>query len=145
MGSSPMFPTLIQKVKYNKYAYLINHINIALSKKMYSITVLMSVKVFRLLKLLHRLGIVSRYFISDNEGTLKITMTFFKFKGSTYFSKIRQISTPSKKHYITYRSLLLVRPALKSSFMILSTSEGLITHKEALSRKVGGLMLCFIC
>ena len=61
-----------------------------------------------------------------------------------FFKSIRLISTPSKKHRLSLKSLNLINKTLKASVLILSTDKGILTHREALKFKIGGLALCVV-
>jgi ribosomal protein S8 len=66
------------------------------------------------------------------------------YRNTPFFKSIRLISTPSKKHQISLKSLSLLNKTLKASILILSTNKGIITHHDALKFKVGGLALCVV-
>jgi small subunit ribosomal protein S8 len=56
------------------------------------------------------------------------------------FTSINRISTPGGRRYVGAESL---RKVLKgNSYAIISTSQGLLTDKEARKRKIGGEVLC---
>jgi len=54
------------------------------------------------------------------------------------------ISTISKKFTISVKALTILDKSLKNSILLIETSRGIITHKEALRRHLGGLLLCLI-
>ena len=66
------------------------------------------------------------------------------YKKMPFFKSIRLISTPSKKHRLSLKSLNLLNKTLKASVLILSTDKGILTHREALKFKIGGLALCVV-
>ena len=143
-GSSPAFPTL----PYNPVAYLINHVNIATTRKKPKIKLLISKRMLPLLKALHRIGCVSRYvYITKYKKHLRldyVILTVPFFKQRPFFKSIRLVSTPSKKYNVSLKALTLISNSLRSSFAILSTPYGVITHKEAIKLKTGGLLICII-
>ena len=71
-----------------------------------------------------------------------LTIPFFKQK--PFFKSIKLISTSSKKYNISLKALKLISNSLRSSFAILSTPYGVITHTEAIRLKTGGLLLCVV-
>lgn len=56
------------------------------------------------------------------------------------FAGLRKVSRPGRRVYVGYESIPRVLSGLGMS--ILSTSQGLMTDKEARTRKVGGELLC---
>jgi len=68
----------------------------------------------------------------------------FFYKNSTFFRGVRLISTPSKLFFIKLSALNIIEKSLGSTVLLLSTSRGLITHKEALKLGLGGIALFLI-
>ncbi|MCA9644351.1 MAG: 30S ribosomal protein S8, partial [Myxococcales bacterium] len=56
------------------------------------------------------------------------------------FRKLRRVSRPGRRVYVGHNEIPRVMSGLGMS--ILSTSHGLMTDREARSRKVGGELLC---
>ncbi len=144
MGSSPAFPIL----PYNSLAYLVNHINIATTRKKPKIKVLVTRKTLPLLKTLHKVGCISRYvYVSKYKNYLRLNYAFLTipfFKQRPFFKSIRLVSTPSKNYNISLKALKVISHSLRSSIAILSTSYGVIDHTEALRLKTGGLLICIL-
>ena len=142
MGSSPMFPS----IPYNSYAFIINHINLLNTQKVLKIKVKINKKIITVLKAFSSIGCVNNFKIVNNKCRKKsfahISVPFYK--NTPFFKSIRLVSTGSKKHYLSFKALTLVAPTLNSSVMFLSTNHGIINHREALSKKVGGLVLYII-
>lgn len=131
------------KIKYNSYAYLVNHINILTSSKQRWALIVFNKKLLRLLILFKRLGFInSSLIVSKKNKRLKLTP--FLYKNSTFFKGVRLISTPSKAFIIKLKSLRLLNQSLRESLLILETSRGILTHKEALKLRVGGRLLCVL-
>ncbi len=78
----------------------------------------------------------------------KIVIIFFIQKqnsGRLYLPKLLIISKPSRQIFITYKKLLELNhhhPA--TTFFFLNTTHGLITHLEALQKKIGGNLICIV-
>ncbi len=158
MGSSPTFP----KIPYNTYAYVINHINIALSKKQFYSSIIFTKNSLLLIKALYKTSYINNYIITKNNnlvnakltkqngfGIKKLNRTRIKFsilyfKNKSFFKSIRLISTPSRRHTITLRALKLASLSMKSSIILLSTNKGIIDHNEAIRLRVGGTILCVL-
>lgn len=143
-GSSPAFPIM----PYNSLAYLINHINIATTRKKPKIKILITRKTLPLLKVLHKVGCISRYVqVSKYQNQLKLSYVFLTipfFKQKPFFKSIRLVSTASKSYNISLIALRAIAGSVRSSLLILSTPYGVIDHSEALRLKTGGLLLCII-
>jgi ribosomal protein S8 len=133
---------------YNPVAYLINHVNVATTRKKPKIKLLVSKKMLPLLKTLHKIGCVSRYVhVTKYKKHLHLSyviLTIPFFKQRPFFKSIRLVSTPSKKYNVSLKALTLISNSLRSSFAILSTPYGVVTHKEAIKLKTGGLIICII-
>lgn len=54
------------------------------------------------------------------------------------FKDISLISKPTKRIYISYRALI---KNYRGAYLLLSTKAGLLTREEALSLRIGGLVL----
>jgi len=73
---------------------------------------------------------------------VKFTILFYNNK--SFFKSVRLITTASRKYAISLHALRILNSTLKSSILILSTSKGIITHKQAIKFKVSGLLLCVL-
>ena len=142
VGSSPTFPS--NMIPYEPNAYVLNHVNIAISRKLLKIKIVYTRQTIRLLKILYRVGLVKNFSIIKLEQTLYIWLTPFFYKNVPFFKSAKLISTSSKKFYVSYRALKLLGRSVGSSIYILSTSRGLMTHLECLSYRTGGILLCAI-
>jgi ribosomal protein S8 len=134
-------------IGYESNAYVINNINLSLSKKMLINTIILNKKTLPLVKMLHQLGCVHQYNIIQKFDKYGKKLFFIKFsaffyKNTSFFKGLRLVSTGSKKFNVTLKALHILNKLLKSSTLILSTSKGLMTHKEALKYKIGGLIIC---
>ena len=141
-------PRVSNYLPYNPVTYLVNHVNIATTRKKPKIKILISNKMLPLLKAMHKVGCISRYvYITKYKKNLHLkyvilTIPFFKQK--PFFKSVRLVSTPSKKYNISLKALRLISNSLRSSYAILSTPYGVITHREALKLQTGGLIICII-
>ena len=79
-----------------------------------------------------------------NRGKKLVKISPFIYKKSPFFKSIRLVSTPSKAFTIKLSTLRVLQPSLGQSLMILETTNGLITHREALKLKISGRILCVI-
>ena len=94
-------------------------------------------KVFRVILTLYNCGVISNFVIL-RKNKIFIKFTSFFFKNSSFFKKIKPVSTPSKSFFIKKSTIKLIHKTLKSSIIILSTTKGLLTTKDALNLGVGG-------
>lgn len=89
-------------------------------------------------EVLVREGYVSAAEVAGNEPKLEITVTFVPQKKLT----VRRFSSPGRRSYLKAGD---VRPVLSGFGMaVISTSQGLLTDREARERKIGGEILCTI-
>ncbi|EEH31744.1 30S ribosomal protein S8 [Borreliella burgdorferi] len=63
-------------------------------------------------------------------------------KRNPVINKIDAISTPGRKIYSSYRNM----PRIKNGYgiLIISSSQGVITGKEAKDKKIGGELICSV-
>lgn len=75
------------------------------------------------------------------QGMIKIALKYTN-DGRGVITKIRRVSTPGKRVYVTADKI----PYVKNGYgiAVLSTSSGLITDREARKRKVGGEYICSV-
>lgn len=136
-GSNPAFP----KMQYDPYAYIINHLNISLSRKLLRTTVRFSKKFLDLVHILQSSGLIKNYLVFGKERKY-IRFSIFYYKGKAFFSGVRLISTLSKKFHISLNALRRLHTVSASTTYILNTSRGIITHRDAIRRNTGGTLLC---
>jgi small subunit ribosomal protein S8 len=95
-------------------------------------------------KILFEKGYILSYkFEEDNkQGTIKIAL---KYHPQTKVSAIRELTRTSRPGLRKYTSLEEMPRVLNGlGIVILSTSKGVITDKEARKMKVGGEVLCYV-
>lgn len=92
---------------------------------------------------LKREGYILDYSILDSgpQGKLKIDLKYGSGK-ECVINGIKRISKPGCRHYRTSKEIAKVMNGL--GVAILSTSQGVITDKEARQHNVGGELLCEI-
>jgi len=99
---------------------------------------------FEIGKILEREGFIAKLEKLDNADRTKETLrVVLKYKKSeTAIRGLKRVSTPGQRIYKNYRSIPNVLPSL--GMLIVSTSDGLMTNKEAKKKRVGGEILCEI-
>lgn len=133
---------------YYTNAYVINHLNILLSRKQKYIEIILTKKTLRLVKSLYKNSIIKNYIIVEktykDKKTKCIRFNGLFFRNESFFKSARLVSTPSRKHTISLRALNLAKRAVGTSIIILETSKGIMSHLDALKLGVGGLILCVV-
>jgi small subunit ribosomal protein S8 len=98
-----------------------------------------------LAKLLHSEGYIRDFDVTPSTDTpgdvLTIAMKYSDDRQRT-ISGIRRVSTPGLRIYRKSDALPRVLGGL--GVAVLSTSQGLLTDREARKRKVGGEVLCYV-
>lgn len=95
-------------------------------------------------RILFEKGYILNYKFEEDDKQGIITMAL-KYNPSTKVSaikKIERISKPGLRKYADSKSLPRVLNGL--GIAIISTSQGVITDKEARTLKIGGEVLCFV-
>ena len=79
---------------------------------------------------------------ANNQGNIKIALKYDKLTKEPVIKKIHRISTPGLRQYSGSDSLPRILNGLGIS--IVSTSQGVMTGKQAAKENVGGELLCYI-
>jgi len=91
------------------------------------------------LNVLKKEGLIYDYVLQ--EDGVKVDLAYYK--NSSVIENIKLISTPSYKIYSSYKDLM--KYIKKFSCVVVSTSKGVLSGKEAYERKLGGKVLCEVC
>jgi small subunit ribosomal protein S8 len=92
-------------------------------------------------RILKKEGFIKNYkFIKDNkQGILRIYLKYDEKQNNVIFG-LERVSKPSRRVYVKSKDL---KPVLNGlGIVILSTSKGIMTDKEAKAEKAGGEVLC---
>jgi len=96
-----------------------------------------------LVKILKEEGYVSSFFVSDDEPAKKIINIRIKYQGEEpVIKQLKRISKPGQRIYLPVGKLPRALGGL--GIIIVSTSQGLMTAKNARSGNIGGEVLCEI-
>lgn len=140
-GSNPSSPSIY----HSPYSYLIAHVNLAFKNDRRIHRLLCTKRVLKLLKVLRRVGCLTYLLLhSKNKSHKYLLFTPYYYRQTTFFRGIRLVSTISKKFTVTFKALVILNKSIKNSLLLLETSRGIITHREALRFRIGGLILCII-
>lgn len=96
----------------------------------------------RLAEILKDQGFLADYSRIDDGPQGGIRMTLRYVNGAPSLLGLRRVSRPGLRRYAGASELPRVKNGL--GIAIISTSQGLMTDKEARSRNVGGEVLCYV-
>ena len=93
-------------------------------------------------KILEEQKIIKRLEIKKKKNN-KILKLFLNYNNKTgIITGLKRISKPGQRIYSNFKDLGKIKK--KAGILIISTSKGLITDKEARQKKLGGEVLCEI-
>nr|AYC64552.1 ribosomal protein S8 [Pseudoderbesia arbuscula] len=97
---------------------------------------------WQLVNILKNEGFIESFSISK---TNNIIIVYLKYEGKSQkpiLNNLKRISKPGRRIYVNSKQVPELLGGL--GILILSTSEGIITNKQARSLKIGGELLCSI-
>ena len=95
-------------------------------------------------KILFEKGYILNYKFEDEgpQGKIKIALKYHPETKQPAIKTIKSISTPGLRSYVGKDELPRVLNGL--GIAIMSTSQGLMTDKEARTKNIGGEVICYI-
>ena len=96
-------------------------------------------------KILFEQGYILNYKFMDNgtpNGAIKVALKYDPVDKVSAIKNLHRVSRPGLRQYTGYKEMPRVLNGL--GIAILSTSQGVMTNKEAKERKIGGEVLCYI-
>ncbi|ADQ30588.1 30S ribosomal protein S8 [Borreliella burgdorferi] len=96
-----------------------------------------------ILNILKEEGYIKDLNFLEKEGITFIRVLLkYDSKRNPVINKIDAISTPGRKIYSSYKNM----PRIKNGYgiLIISSSQGVITGKEAKDKKIGGELICSV-
>ncbi|MGB4206126.1 MAG: 30S ribosomal protein S8 [Bacteroidales bacterium] len=95
-------------------------------------------------KILYEKGYILNYKFEDDDrqGIIKIALKYDPVTKIPAIKKLERISTPGLRVYSDSHTLPRVMNGL--GVAILTTSQGVMTDKEARVKKIGGEVLCYV-
>ena len=95
-------------------------------------------------KILFEKGYILNYKFVENgpQGTIMVALKYDPINKVNAIKKLERISSPGLRKYVGHKDLPRVLNGL--GIAILSTSNGVMTDKEAREQKVGGEVLCYV-
>lgn len=121
---------------------LIVRIKNANARKHKTVSIPYSVKKEAIVKLIEEQGYISSYKV-EGEGVKKAIVVTLKFKkGQAAIVGIKRVSKPGLRVYVKADEI----PSVLSGYgtVIISTSKGLMTEKQARKENVGGEIIAYI-
>ncbi len=96
-----------------------------------------------IVEILKKEGYITDYVIEDNSPyeKLKIILKYTE-ENKPAIKEMKRISKPGRRLYRGYKELKAVKGGL--GIAIISTSQGLMTSREAQKKKLGGEVICEI-
>ena len=76
------------------------------------------------------------------QGTIKVALKYDPVTKENAIKFLKRVSTPGLRKYTGYKGMPRVINGL--GIAILSTSQGVMTDKEAAQQKIGGEVLCYV-
>jgi len=122
------------------YTFFINQLKINLAQKSFFFDTITNLKVLNFIKLLYKLGVVRRY-LKVSAKKYRVFPNWVGNRSTLARIKFFQKKTPIK---LSYKALKLLNLYTFSSYILLNTDNGLLTHGEALQRRKGGQLVCII-
>ncbi len=95
-------------------------------------------------KILFEKGYILNYkFVEDGpQGSIMIALKYDPVNKVNAIKKLKRVSSPGLRQYVGHKDMPRVLNGL--GIAILSTSNGVMTDKEAREQKVGGEVLCYV-
>ena len=97
-------------------------------------------------KILFEQGYILNYKFIDGEantqGSIKIALKYDPVDRVNAIKGLKRVSRPGLRQYTGYKDMPRVLNGL--GIAIISTSQGVMTNKEAKERKIGGEVLCYV-
>lgn len=91
-------------------------------------------------KKLQEKNYLTEHWVDENKRIIKVEIKYFNKNSSLH--EIKKISKPSQRIYFNLSQIK--KKCLGRRTYLISTSQGLLTHREALDKKIGGELIGFI-
>ncbi|MFA5574511.1 MAG: 30S ribosomal protein S8 [Brumimicrobium sp.] len=95
-------------------------------------------------KILFEKGYITNYKVveDDKQGIIKIALKYNPSTKVPAITKLQRVSSPGLRKYSSSKEMPRVLNGL--GIAIISTSQGLMTDKEARTQNIGGEVLCYV-
>ena len=125
----------------NSYTYFLNQLKVTSSQKKLYFDVRITTKTRTLASLLVRLNVIRRFHILNRE-VYRVYPAYTRFR--KYTRPIKGFTRSNGRHRFKLQTLQVLNLNTPNTYYILETTQGLMTHKEALRLKLGGLLLLVV-
>jgi small subunit ribosomal protein S8 len=98
----------------------------------------------RMTEILYEQGYISKYKFTEegHQGTIKIAIKYDAATKKPVIREMQRVSRPGLRQYASSGDIPRVINGL--GILIVSTSKGLMTDKQAREQNVGGELLCYV-
>ncbi|MCS7165552.1 MAG: 30S ribosomal protein S8 [Candidatus Calescibacterium sp.] len=96
-----------------------------------------------ILELLKKEGYIEDYSIEPlNDYSYNFVVKLKYYKGKSVINDLKRVSKPGRRIYTPYKEIPLILSGL--GLTIVSTSKGIMSHREAMKNKLGGEIIGFV-
>jgi ribosomal protein S8 len=135
-----VFPTILY---YDSAAYTLDIINMNTARKTLFFYIKYTYKINILIKIFKKLTLIENYSLVKKNNILFFKIAPFYYKNFPSSKNFKLISSVTRSIFISLRGLFLLNKRSGNSLYLISTSNGILTHKEALKKKTSGFVLGF--
>lgn len=96
---------------------------------------------YQLSQILHREGFINKFNVLSNKF-LVLHLTYKGKQDEPILTNLKRISKPGCRVYSKYKEIPIILGGL--GILLLSTSKGVLTNREAFFQNLGGEVLCSI-
>ena len=125
----------------NSYTYFLNQLRVTSAQKKLYFDVRTTTKTRALATLLVRLNVIRRFYRLNYE-VYRVYPAYTRFR--KYARPIKGFTRSNGRHRFRLRTLRVLNLNTPNTHYILETNQGLMTHKEALRLRLGGLLLLIV-
>jgi len=92
------------------------------------------------LNILYKEGFIQSFRIKLSDTNKKVVHIYLRqFQNKVLTENLQFVSIPSRTKTLSYNDLIKI--SLRNKLLILSTSKGILGHKECLKYKIGGIAM----
>ncbi len=126
----------------DRIADMLTRIRNANQMKYDTVTVLKSKMTCEISRILKEEGYISEYSVSDEDNTIDLSLKYTEGKKTRVITGLKRISKSGLRVYAKHDELPKVLNGL--GIAIISTSEGIMTDRDARKKNLGGEVLAYI-
>lgn len=122
-------------------SYLVNQVNLSAAHRTLFFTAALTKSTLMFIQIFKEFGLIRRYVVVMIGGKASLKVYLNYYKNSAIGCNFKLMTRPSKQFSISLQALRLLAKRSGRSTFILSTSYGLLSHHQAITRKIGGVLL----